>query len=379
MRAAVYVSDITDGAGQTVYSATLACRNAAAGRVPLCADDGFTPQDGHDYEALFLLTAVVDGVRFGDFARTPLEVEPAIHVRGLPAEIDLAQMPLEGWPLTVQASTVEEIGTLEASLILRRSDTSEIVREASLNFSIDVPEHGSQTALLRVAGLDLLRPGDYEGQLNLSALNPAGLPMEAQVRPAPSLPVTLNIPRPEARIQAQEADFGELLFDTSPNYRLDEEILLPVAYNTETPFRLTAQLTESSCDGLTATAGDLRPSDLAVADSDAADSWQQAVKTTRALPIRLQSQAPMPPGSCHGVLRLAGPGQEFDVLAAEIPFRLQIRDVEWSLAGALDFGILGQAGERATETLLLRFDGKTPFVVQVVAIAASGETGSKAS
>lgn len=380
LHAAVYVYDVTGGGSQNVYRARLSCHSPAAGRSPLCSDDGFTPQDGHDYEALFFVTAAVDGVNFGDFARTPLEVEPAIYVRGLPADIDLAKMPLEGWPLTVQASTVEEIGTLEASLILRRSDTSEIVRETSLNFSIEVPEQGSQAALLRIEGLELLRPGAYEGQLNLSAFNPAGLPMEVKVRPAPSLPVTLNIPRSEARIQVQEADFGELLFDTSPNFRLDEEILLPVAYNSDTPFRLTVELTESSCSDLTATAGDLLPAAPAdggsAASAGGSESWQQAIMTVWALPIRLQSQNPMSPGSCHGVLSLAGPGQDYDVLSDTLPFRLQIRDVEWSLAGALDFGNLGRAGERATETLLLRFDGKTPFLVQVVGVAASGETGS---
>ncbi len=380
LHAAVYVYDVTGGGSQNVYRARLSCHSPAAGRSPLCSDDGFTPQDGHDYEALFFVTAAVDGVNFGDFARTPLEVEPAIYVRGLPADIDLAKMPLEGWPLTVQASTVEEIGTLEASLILRRSDTSEIVRETSLNFSIEVPEQGSQAALLRIEGLELLRPGAYEGQLNLSAFNPAGLPMEVKVRPAPSLPVTLNIPRSEARIQVQEADFGELLFDTSPNFRLDEEILLPVAYNSDTPFRLTVELTESSCSDLTATAGDLLPAAPAdggsAASAGGSDSWQQAIMTVWALPIRLQSQNPMSPGSCHGVLSLTGPGQDYDVLSDTLPFRLQIRDVEWSLAGALDFGNLGRAGERATETLLLRFDGKTPFLVQVVGVAAAGETGS---
>ncbi|MCY4089698.1 MAG: VWA domain-containing protein [Caldilineaceae bacterium] len=380
LHAAVYVYDVTGGGSQNVYRAKLSCHSPAAGRSPLCSDDGFTPQDGHDYEALFFVTAAVDMVNFGDFARTPLEVEPAIYVRGLPADIDLAKMPLEGWPLTVQASTVEEIGTLEASLILRRSDTSEIVRETSLNFSIEVPEQGSQAALLRIEGLELLRPGAYEGQLNLSAFNPAGLPMEVKVRPAPSLPVTLNIPRSEARIQVQEADFGELLFDTSPNFRLDEEILLPVAYNSDTPFRLTVELTESSCSDLTATAGDLLPAAPAdggsAASAGGSESWQQAIMTVWALPIRLQSQNPMSPGSCHGVLSLAGPGQDYDVLSDTLPFRLQIRDVEWSLAGALEFGNLGRAGERATETLLLRFDGKTPFLVQVVGVAASGETGS---
>jgi len=50
--------------------------------------------------------------------------------------------------------------------------------------------------------------------------------------------------------------------------------------------------------------------------------------------------------------------------------------VEWGVAGALDFGDLGRAGERATETLFLRFNGKTPFVLEIVGLTASGETGS---
>ncbi len=377
IQAAVYITDL-DG-GDIVYRRRINCGEH------VCSDDGFMPQDGRDYEALFLLTAVIDGVRFGDYARTLLEVDPAIYVQGLPADIDLAKMPPEGWPLTIQASTVEEIGTLEASLVLRRSDTSEIMREASVSLSVEVPENGSQTALLYVDGLDLLRPGQYEGQLNLSAFSPAGLPMEVQVRPAPSLPVLLDIPRSQARIQVQEADFGALLFDTSPNFRLDEQILLPVAYNGDTPFRLTVELVESSCSGLTATAGDLQPF-VAEVDSTAAESSEGLEPANWALPVRLQSEGPMSAGSCQGLLSLAGPSQDFDVLsahtpsgagpssAATVPFRLQIRDVEWSVAGALDFGDLGRAGEKATETLLLRFNGKTPFVVEVVGMAASGET-----
>ncbi len=380
MQAVVYVTDLTGG--QIVYRRQINCGDQ------YCSDDGFMPQDGRDYEALFLLTAATDGVRFGDYARTVLEVEPAIYVRGLPADIDLAKMPPAGWPLTVQATTVEEIGTLEASLVLRRSDTSEIVREASVSLSVEVLENGIQTALLHVDGLDLLRSGAYEGQLNLSAFSPAGLPMEVQVRPAPSLPVILDIPRSQAHIQVQEADFGALLFDTSPNFRLDEQILLPVAFSGDTPFRLTVELTESSCSGLSATAADLQPFEAATvnaAGSTASDNLQPA---NWALPVRLLSEGPMSAGSCHGLLNLAGPSQEFDVISANpssgagpagsaiVPFRLQIRDVEWSVAGALDFGNLGRAGEKTTQTLYLRFNGKTPFVVETVGIAASGETGN---
>ena len=380
IQAAVFVTDLASG--QIVYRRQLSCGGQ------ICSDDGFMPQDGRDYDALFLVTAAIDGLRFGDYARSRLEVEPAIYVRGLPPDINLAKMPPQGWPLTIQANTLEEIGTLEASLVLRRSETSEIMREASVNLSVEVPENGSQTALLHVDGLDLLRPGQYEGQLNLSALSPAGLPMEVQVRPAPSLPVLLEIPRSQARIQAQEADFGALLYDTSPNFRLDEQILLPVAFSGDIPFRLTVELTESSCSGLSATAGDLQPY-AAAAESAANTSESDALQAANwALPVRLQSGGPMSAGSCHGLLSLSGPDQDFDVLAAQssaggdpsaaaaVPFRVQIRDVEWSVAGAIDFGDLGRAGEKTTETLLLRFNGKTPFVVEIIGIAASGETGS---
>ncbi len=358
VQATVYVTDMTadaDGGGRAVYQKALNCQDQ------ICSDNGFMPVDGRSYQALFLLTAVVDGVRFGDFAQTPLDVAPSVYLRGLPAEIDLAKMPYGGWPLTVQAGTVEEIGSLEGSLTLRRADTGKVVREVALNFSVDVPESGSQMALLHVDGLDSLRPGEYEGELDLSAFGPAGLPMEVQIRPAPSLPVAINVPRSVARIQAQEADFGELPFDTSPNFRLNEEILLPVVYSADSPFRLTVELIESSCSDLAATAGDLQPH---------GDGW--------ALPVRLQSQGLMLPGGCHGSLRLTGPSQDFDVFPETVPYRVQIRGVEWSVAGALDFGDLGRAGEQSTQTLLLRFDGKRPFVVEVEEIAAYGETGQDA-
>ena len=381
LQAAVYVTDLDSG--EIVYRRQIGCGEH------VCSDDGFMPQDGRDYEALFLLTAAINGVRFGDYARTLLEVEPAIYVKGLPADIDLAKMPPEGWPLTIQASTVEEIGTLEASLVLRRSDTSEIMRQASVSLSVEVPENGFQTALLHVDGLDLLRPGQYEGQLNLSALSPAGLPMEVQVRPAPSLAVILNIPRSQASIQVQEADFGALLYDTSPNFRVDEQVLLPVAYSGNTPFRLTVELAESSCNGLTATAGDLQPFEAAgdgAADAVGLGGLQPGELGAAGSPAKRRShvrrQLPRAPQSGRSQPGTSmscphtPPPPRIPPQRATVPFRLQIRDVEWGVAGALDFGDLGRAGERATETLFLRFIGKTPFVLEIVGLTASGETGS---
>jgi hypothetical protein len=160
-----------------------------------------------------------------------------------------------------------------------------------------------------------------------------------------------------ARLQSQVADFGELSFETSPNFRLNEEILLPVVFEQGQPFRLTAELADTSCEGVTINAGDLQPQDEGYL-----------------LPIRLQSGASVPPGACRGQIRLSGPNEDFDVFPTQLNYTLRIRDLTWSVVGALNFGDMRQAGERATETLLVRFDGATPFTLKMVDIVAAGET-----
>ncbi len=351
--ATAYVSDITDNEdGVPVFQGAMTCISR------LCINADFLPADGRSYRATFLVSAVADDVRFGDWAETTLNVEPAVYLRGLPTTIDLGRMPAEGWPITVGAGTAEEIGALTARLTLRRADTGEAVSQAALNFEIDVPESGSETGFLRVDGLDLLRPGDYTGEIELTASTPNGLPMDVKIRPAPVLPVSLSVARSAARVQSQVADFGEVKFDTSPNFRINQETLLPVTFDVGNPFRLTASLGESNCVGLSLTSGDLR------ADGN---RWL--------LPVQLVSQTPVLPGGCFGQISLAGPSEDFDIFPPTVDWRLQIRGVEWSVVGDLNFGDVGRAGERSTQPLLLRFDGKTPFVVQVEGIEAAGETG----
>ncbi len=351
--ATAYVSDITDDEnGVPVFQAAMTCVSR------LCINADFTPADGRSYRVTYLVSAVADGVRFGDWAEANLNVEPAVYLRGLPSPIDLNRMPAEGWPITVGAGTAEEIGQLTARLVLRRADTGEAVSQAALNFAIDVPESDTATGYLRVDGLDLLRPGDYSGEIELAATTPNGLPMDVKIRPSPVLPVALSVARSAARVQSQVADFGEVKFNTSPNFRINEETLLPVTFDAGKPFRLTASLAESSCVGLSLTSGDLRAE---------GDRWL--------LPVQLVSQTPVLPGGCFGQISLSGPSEDFDIFPSSVEWRLQIRGVEWSVVGDLNFGDVGQAGERSTQPLLLRFDGSTPFVVQVEGIAAAGETG----
>jgi hypothetical protein len=351
--ASVFVTDQSGdeaGQGQLVYQAAMRCAER------LCQDENFLPGDGRSYKITYIVQAFKDGIRFSDWGETRLELRPAVQVRGLPAQLDLAQMPADGWPVELASGTTEPIGSLIATVELQRADTGEAVPGVALAFDYDVPETGAVTATLRVDGLGTLRPGEYTGNINLRATRPNGQPMDVAIRPGAALPVTYKVARPLALIDTQLADFGQLLFDTSPNFRLNQEVLLPISFVGKR-FRVTAALAQSSCADLTLTAGEVR------------NEGEQAV-----LPVRLTSPGPAPPGTCSGAISLRGPDADYDLFPQQLDWQLRINDVEWSLvSGALHLGDLQDAGARSQANLALRFNGKTPFLLQMTGLSATGE------
>ncbi len=91
-----------------------------------------------------------------------------------------------------------------------------------------------------------LRPGTYEGLLSFAADKPA---IGRQVRlPAP-IPVSLNLARPIAQIATAAVEFGTVIFDTSPNFRVNETAYLSVTFD-ESPFNLKPEALTGSCPGL---------------------------------------------------------------------------------------------------------------------------------
>ncbi len=300
MAATVYVSQVDRATAETpetrtlVYTAALTCADR------ICTDEAFQPADGRDYEITYVVTGQSGDLRFGDWAQTNIGLEPAVYLRGLPAQLDLAQMPDGGWPVEVTSGTVEEIGMLAATISLRNADSGDLAPGVTLNFMQDVPEEGAAAANLLVEGLDTLRPGNYSGEITLEAKNPAGLPMNVLLRPAPQIPVSLSVPRPAAHIRSQGVDFGDVLFDTSPNFRLAEDAYLSVDF-TGKPFALTPTLEDASCAGLSVTAGDVQ------------DRMGQSV-----LPLRLTSLDSVPPSNCSGTLRFNGPDGDYDVTPNQV-------------------------------------------------------------
>ena len=354
IHATAYVFDTAAGGDggdgrALVYTASMTCGDRT------CTDESFLPEDGRTYEIMFVVDGEVNDLRFGDWAQTSVGLEPAVYLRGLPTQLDLAQMPEGGWPVELASGTLDEIGLLSADITLRDAETGEAVKDVTLDFMPDVPEEGSLSTTLRVDGLDTLRPGEYEGEITLEARSPSGLPMDVRIRPAPEISVSLSVPRPLARVRSQALDFGDVLFDTSPNFRLDEDAYLTVEFSGE-PFPITAELISDDCSDLTIVAG------------DAQSRLGQTV-----VPLHLTSPSVVQPGSCSGTIRLSGPDEYHDVTPGSVDWQVHVSDVEWSIVdGNLDLGDLQDAGRRVEETLRVRFSGKTPFLLEMEDIQAVG-------
>jgi hypothetical protein len=210
---------------------------------------------------------------------------------------------------------------------------------------------------VRVVGLDSLRPGAYTGEIQLQATNPAGRPMDVNIRPGAALPVTLQVDRPLAAIDSQAVDFGEVQFDTSPNFRLDQTALLPVAFAGR-QFKVTATVDHDTCANVNIVTGDL---------------VEQDGRTL--LPLHLTSAGPVQPATCRGAITFSGPNGDYDVTPGRLDWESRVSSVEWSIVGGdLNLADLQDAGARVDETLLVRFNGKTPFVVEMAGVQANGSS-----
>ncbi len=339
------------GGGKLVYQAAMNCLERT------CVEEGFAPGDGRSYKVTYLLQAQQDGLRFSDWAQVNLGLKPAVYVQGLEPAFDLAQMPADGWPLELSAGTTEAIGNLVATLTLRRLESDEEAIGTKLAFTADVPEEGSLNTAMLVEGLDTLRPGTYEGEISLAVNGPSGRPMDIDIRPFSTLIVSYFVPRPAARLDTDQLNFGEVLFDTSPNFRLGEEQMLPLRFEGR-PFDFQITLAESSCPNLNIVAGTL-----------------QLQENARALlPLQLASRDPVQPGLCSGTLLLHGPTDDYDVYPSEIAWQMRVNNVEWSvISTALNLGTFQDAGTQIQATLLVRYDGKTPFVLQMEDVHAEGK------
>lgn len=350
--ATVYVTDESNddrGHGNLVYQAALNCDER------LCTDDNFIPGDGRSYKVLYVVQGTKDGIRFGDWGQSELSLKPAITLYGLPEQLDLAQMPADGWPLVVTIGTAEKIGQLKATLNLQRTDTGESVPGVGLDFAEQLPVSGPLTTTLRIHGIESVRPGAYSGEITLAVTKPDGKPLDVQIRPSAALSVTLQVARPGARIGSELADFGDLLFDTSPNFRLNQDVRVPIAF-TGKPFKITTTLQDSKCKDVNIIAGEM----------------QQDAKGM-ILPLHLSSQGPVAPNTCTGSLALTGPNGDYDVFPQKLDWQVRVNNVEWSLvSSSLNLGDLQDAGQKIDEHLQIRFNGKTPFVLQLTEINANG-------
>ena len=301
---------------------------------------------------------------FGDWAESALAMEPAVYLRGLPPSLNLKTQPAGGWPVTVVAGATEDLGQLRASIALTRTNDNTPVPDAQVDFTAAVSGAGEQPSSLKITLPIGLRPGSYEGLISFATDRPS---TGRKVRLPSPLPASLNLARPAAQIADAAVDFGTVLFDTSPNFRVNETAYVPLAFD-DSPFNLTPEPIGSSCPGLELVAG---PPEMR----------GQAYR----LPLTLRSSGPIAPQTCSGTLALRGPSEDYDV-NPEIPlsWRLVIPAVEWEILGVrqgqggasasdANMGSLGRPGERKGATLLVRYTGKPPFSLQLSDLNGTAE------
>jgi hypothetical protein len=355
LAATAYVlEEAPNGSRPLAYQANMTCDDRT------CTDTNFKPQDGRSYQVTYVIQGEMNNIRFSDWAQTEMALAPAVFLRGLPDQLDLSQMPADGWPVELGSSTQDEIGSLSAKITLANADTGAKVPGVSLDFVQDVPETGTVQAKLHIAGLNTLRPGNYKGEIQLQATNPAGHVMDVNIRPGATLPVAISVARPLVHLDGQAVDFGEVLFDTSPNFRLDRQAALPLTFAGK-PFKLTAQLVDSTCSNVT-----LAPGDVTEQDGHTV------------LPLHLTSAGPVTPTTCQGSVVLHGPNSDYDVTPGQFDWQARVASVEWSIAsGDIHMSDLQDVGARGKETLLVRFNGKTPFVIQLNGLQGAGATLGK--
>ncbi len=359
-QATVYVTDESAG-GELAYSSPMVC----TGRTCADAADNFKRLDGHRYTIRFFVQARAAGLLYGDWAQTTLAVGPSVGLSGLPAVLNLKTQPAGGWPVTVTVGTIEDLGQLRATIALTRTEDGTPVADAQVSFAAGLVAAGQQASALRVVTPAGLRPGHYEGQIAFAVdKTPAA---GAVNLPAP-LPVSLTLTPPSVALSDHSIDFGSVLFDTSPNFRLNQAASIGVVF-ADAPFAIVPAMMESTCPTLSVVAG---------APEQAANGYR--------VPLTLTSTGPIAPQTCSGTLALAGPSEDYAVQGnAAMPWRVTIPQVDWQLVGVeragepggdLDFGSLGRPGERSRATLLIRYSGQPPFSLNLLGLQGKAGNGS---
>ncbi|MCX7669124.1 MAG: hypothetical protein N2439_03515, partial [Anaerolineae bacterium] len=287
----VYVRDETEG--KLAYAAAMTC----TGRECVDPAEAFKRANGHTYTIRFLLQGRSNGVLFGDWAESTLVIAPAVYLRGLPPTLNLKTQPAGGWPVTVVAGATEDLGRLWATIALTRTNDNTPVQDVRVNFTARISGAGEQSASLEIALPAGLRPGVYEGLLSFTTDRPAtGRPVRL---PAP-VPVNLNLARPVAQIATTAVDFGTVIFDTSPNFRVNETAYVAVTFD-EAPFNLKPEPLAGSCPGLELVAGP-----------------PEVHGPSHRLPLTLRSAGPIAPQTCSGTFALRGPSEDY-VVTPETP------------------------------------------------------------
>lgn len=359
LTAAVFVIDKSDGDRTVHENRNLTCNERE------CVDATFRPQDGHVYQIRYLISAInAQGQRYGDWVETTLPMRPAIYIRGLPEVLNLKQQPPDGWPVTVVVGTTEDLGKLHARVALTPVGEKDArpVEGLAVEFGADISGRQPEVqTTLRITGYEMLSPGNYKGELEFYLDKPPAATVNILMPAAYS--VVYNLAKAEATVLTKDADFGEVAYEPSENFRIDQTATMEVRFN-DVPFSLKV-------DGFgSPDCPDMRL--MVVHQDDRTD-------LTATLTLRLQSTGRVSAKDCSGQFNLVPSDRPEDRTVNNgegILWQLRVQGIEWAILGSIvdgkevssvTFNDLTTPADApgAEVTLIVRYSGKPPFKLEL--------------
>jgi hypothetical protein len=127
----------------------------------------FTPKEGDDYTIYALSSALLNGkTRFGSVAKLGIETKSQLTVTGLPAPLDIINAPADGWKITVNSPSNENLGDLEAQLNVYDAQGQPVSGVRAVIAGLPpISGRGSYEGSLKIVGVEDLPPGVYSGEL----------------------------------------------------------------------------------------------------------------------------------------------------------------------------------------------------------------------
>ena len=346
MQGSVFVFE-GSGDEEPVYSHAMTCTDRR------CADTGFQAISGRPYKIRFLVQARTNGVLFGDWAETSLEMKPSVQLLRSAYDFGTVQYDTSSNFRVDQrlTTTLQFIGQT-FPVTVRQGESSCSGMQLSLE-SPQLQADGSYVAGLRLQSSGVVQPGVCSGVFSFQAPS-----AEYEIQQGQGLRWQVAIQKPSVQLLQSSYDFGTVQYDTSPNFLVDQRLTTTLHF-VGPAFPMTVKQGENPPAGLQLNL----------------ESSQMQADGSHVAGLRLRSSGVVQPGVYSGTFSLQASSPECEIRQGQGLFwQVSVKAIEWKLSGVrsngqltnrIDFGSVGSGGGKGSVTLRVSYTGKPSFKLHV--------------